>query len=175
MSGRGFSIAGARVALRRLVLASVVIVVAYLAGLFETEGFMPRAACLSFEMPTLVARVTGDLLTAAAYFSIPYSIRQVRKGPYIHIIPPYTLLAFEVFILLCGTGHLSDVVVVWFPWFRADAVLRVATGAVSTAVAAALLIEVPRMIDSIERLVAERDDAYSKLAELREHTEGGVV
>lgn len=159
--------------MRKLVIALTIIFGSYLAGLFEMEGFMPRAACLSFEMPTLVVRIVGDALTALAYASIPYSIRQFRRGPQSHVISKPTLLAFETFILLCGFGHFSDIVVVWYPWFRFDAAVRIVTGVVSVCVAAALLVEVPRLLDYVAGLARDLQDAQTRLYELQERTEGG--
>jgi len=53
---------------------------------------------------------------------------------------------FAAFILLCGTGHLIELLTIWSPVYRLEAIVKLATAAVSVATAIALWTLIPKAL-----------------------------
>lgn len=60
-------------------------------------------------------------------------------------MPVYWL--FGAFIILCGSTHLIDAVMFWWPGYRLSALLRVLTAIVSLGTAFALIRDLPKLIE----------------------------
>jgi PAS domain S-box-containing protein len=105
----------------------------------------------------------SDALIWLAYFLIPvalvYFVRRRRDVPFSHLF-----WLFGAFIILCGTTHLMEVVVTYWPAYRLAGVIKLLTGVVSLATVAALVPVLPRALAlrspaELERAVASRTAA----------------
>lgn len=138
--------------------------------------FIPRGECVRWEPAVLAARIAGDGMTALAYFTIPVILRAYRRNrANTSLMPANIVFGFEMFIFFCGLTHVFDIILIWWPVYRLDAIFRVATGAISAATAAAMLRVVPALIRRIHELVAAREnfeqlykESQGRLAGLRQ-------
>jgi len=107
--------------------------------------------------------ILSDVSIWAAYFAIPvllFHILSKRKDI------PFTRIfwLFIAFIMLCGTTHLLDAVIFWWPAYRLSALVRLATGIVSVFTVYALYKILPlvhrlRTLDQLEAEIEERKKA----------------
>src|SRR5262245_44460253 len=89
----------------------------FMEHLFDTSDFPDRWHCGQWTLPHGVLHIASDLLIFAAYAAIPltlaYFVLRRRDVPFTPV-----MWLFAAFILLCGTGHLLDAVVFWYPAYR---------------------------------------------------------
>lgn len=89
--------------------------------------------------------VISDVLIWAAYFAIPvilvYFVGKRKDLPFSYIFP-----VFGAFILACGTNHLIDAVIFWYPIYRVSAVVKVFTAFISWVAVAVLFDLVPKLM-----------------------------
>lgn len=84
--------------------------------------FIPHGVCLNWNTNLLALNVIADSLVALAYFLIPFALFKfgyrlnVRYETLDPQFRPVTTL-FILFIFLCGSGHLIDVILIWKPWY----------------------------------------------------------
>ncbi|HAT50542.1 MAG: response regulator [Nitrospirae bacterium] len=136
-------------------------------SIMDVTGFIPHGYCLSWSSPLLFAYVFSDLLIFLSYLSMPvalvYFARKRKDFPFRWL--PWL---FSAFILSCGLTHFLDVVVLWWPVYYFQAVVKLLT-AVFSAVTAILLwplvyraLELPspkalqQINDQLEREISER-------------------
>ncbi len=109
----------------------------FLAKLFDTSDFPPRWHCGQWTSEHGWLHILSDIAIWGAYFSIPCILwfLAVRKRTF-----PYRgiLVLFGAFILLCGTTHLMEAVIFWWPAYRLAGLFKFATAIVSCATVAAL-------------------------------------
>jgi signal transduction histidine kinase len=112
---------------------------------FWTLDFMPHGHCYLWQPQLLWANVIADALITIAYYSIPIIlfifIRKRRDIPFGAIF-----IIFGIFILSCGTTHLLEVVSVWNPVYRLDALVKVITALVSMLAVAMLIPVLPQAL-----------------------------
>jgi signal transduction histidine kinase len=117
-------------------------------------------------------------MIAAAYFAIPFLLFKIlvnrRDFPF-----PSLIWLFIAFIILCGTTHLIDAVLFWWPAYRVSGLLRSATGVVSIFTVAILykispLILSLRTQEQLETEIEARKKAEHEMRQqqlIRESTE----
>lgn len=109
----------------------------WLTNLFSGEGFVPRSNCGQWTTGLIMLHTISDILTWLAYMSIPasiaYFIRQKREMPFPHIF-----WLFICFILICGMGHLVEVMMFFHPAYKFAGLMKAATAIVSLATVWAL-------------------------------------
>ena len=107
--------------------------------------------------------IFSDVFIWAAYFAIPvllFSIVKKRKDiPFSRIF-----WLFIAFIMLCGTTHLVDAIIFWWPAYRLSALIRFATAIVSVFTVYALYKTIPfiyklRTLEQLEAEIEERKKA----------------
>lgn len=102
----------------------------FLPKLLSTDGFMPHGHCYQWEPIPFWISVWSDVLIAVSYFAIAILlfviIRRRRDVKFRGMF-----LLFSAFILLCGATHLVAMIGMWHPFYRFDALLKLATGLVS--------------------------------------------
>jgi len=107
--------------------------------------YMAHGYCYRWRPEIVWPQVISDLLIALSYYSIPcillWFVRQRKDVPFHRIF-----LVFAVFILACGTTHLIEVVSVWEPMYRLQALMKVITAAVSVTAVAMLIPVVPQAL-----------------------------
>ena len=134
---------------------------------FGTANFIPHGHCFLWTPSLLWTYVLSDSAIAASYFSIPfalwYFVRNRQDLPYRWI---FTL--FGIFVLACGATHLFAVLVIWQPYYWADASLKAMTAVASAACAIALWRIMPYALAIPSR--SQLDHSNSRLqAEIKQH------
>lgn len=142
----------------------------FFSGLFDTSNWPPRWHCGSWTDFHGWLYIISDLVIFAAYFAIPillYRIVSKRKDmPFLKLF-----WLFIAFILLCGSTHLLDAIIFWWPAYRLSALVRFLTGLVSIATVVVLYKAWP-MINSLrtlKQLEAEIEERKKAEAEARQH------
>jgi len=113
--------------------------------------------------------ILSDLSVWLAYMAIPAVlgafVARRKDVPFRRIF-----LLFTAFILACGTTHLMEAVIFWWPAYRLAAALKLATAAISWVTVAALVGVAPRVLalrapEEFEREIAARRAAEAELVE----------
>jgi signal transduction histidine kinase/ActR/RegA family two-component response regulator len=118
----------------------------FVSHLFDTSDYPDRWHCGQWSLPVGVLHIASDLMIFLAYAAIPltlaYFVLRRRDVPF-----TWMMWLFAAFILLCGTGHLLDACVFWFPAYRFLGVWKLITGIVSAVTAVVLIRLVPTAIE----------------------------
>ncbi len=135
--------------------------VEFLTALFDTAGFPARWQCGTWTATEGWLHILSDLGIWSAYLAISYvlvyfALRR-RNLPF-----KVVFLLFGAFILACGTTHLLDAVIFWWPAYRLAGVLKLFTALVSWGTVVALVNVAPRAFalrspDELGREVNERN------------------
>ena len=136
----------------------------FLSRIFET--FTPRRQCMNYEADVIWLHLVSDVLIALAYFSIPMALvyfTRRRKD----LAFNWIFLLFALFIVLCGTTHLFNVLALWMPLYRLDGVVKLLTGiaSIGTAVALFRLIPAALALASPEQLRSINENLANEVAE----------
>ncbi|HOQ86731.1 MAG TPA: response regulator, partial [Phycisphaerae bacterium] len=120
--------------------------------------------------------IIADIATWGAYTTIPFVLAYLvirRKDlPF-----PRIFWLFAAFIFTCGTVHLIEATIFWWPIYRVSAIAKVATAVASWATVIAILQVAPRalaapglakMNEDLSREIAERRRAEAMLRENQE-------
>jgi two-component system, sensor histidine kinase and response regulator len=116
-------------------------------NLFDTSDFPRRWDCGSWTPAWGWLHILSDLDVWSAYVTIPcvIGIFLARKKD----VPFRTVSwLFVAFILFCGTTHLMEAVIFWWPAYRLAGLLKLLTALVSWATVIALVPVVPRALAS---------------------------
>lgn len=118
----------------------------FITRLFLADDWPPRWFCGKWSSFHGWLYITSDIAIWLAYFIIPAIILFfIQKRRNIPFLPVFWL--FGAFIVLCGSTHLIDAIMFWWPAYRVSALLRVLTALVSLATAFALIRELPKLIE----------------------------
>lgn len=101
-----------------------------LENLFSSGGFMPRWICGQWSETLGWLYIISNIATGLAYLSIPillYKFVKKRKEKTFNKV----FICFIFFIFFCGTTHLVDAIIFWFPLYRLNAVVLCMTALVS--------------------------------------------
>lgn len=113
--------------------------------LLTPSELTPHGFCLLWEPWLIWSFVIGDSATSLAYFAIPIALaRFVKCRADLAFKPVFWL--FAAFILLCGTTHWLELLTIWVPAYRLEAVSKLITAAVSVATAVALRQLLPQAL-----------------------------
>ncbi len=113
-------------------------------GLLSSH-YIPHGHCYLWQTPLVGLHATSDFLIALAYFSISISLVYFvyqHRYPF----PTRLTLLFGSFILLCGIGHLFDIVTLWYPVYWLSGSVRAVTALVSVYTGAELVILLPQFL-----------------------------
>lgn len=139
----------------------------YLRLIFDTTGFPARWKCGSgwAEYPLLGwLHIVSDLAIWGAYFAIPgiliYFISRRRDIPF-----SWIFLLFGSFILACGTTHLMEAIIFYWPAYGLAGVIKLLTALVSWATVVALVRVAPRALSMRSPEDLEREIAARRMAE----------
>ncbi|RIW12972.1 hypothetical protein D0X99_17925 [Algoriphagus lacus] len=120
-------------------------VIDFLSKLFSADDWPPRWVCGEWSAFHGWLYIFSDIAIWLAYFVIPaIIIFFIQKRQNIPFLPVFWL--FGAFIILCGSTHLMDALMFWWPGYRLSAVLRLLTALVSLATAFALIRDLPKLI-----------------------------
>ena len=144
-------------------------VIEFIEKLFGTESWPPRWHCGRWTDFHGWLYIISDLSVWAAYFVIPiFLIKLIRQRPGIPF--PKVFYLFGAFILFCGTTHLVDASMFWWPAYRLNALVRFATGCISWFTIYALFKTMPQVLalrtsGEFEAELSERKKVEKKLNE----------
>lgn len=141
----------------------------FITRIFDPSGFPARWQCGSgwAETPWLGwLHIFSDLGVWSAYLAIPlvlvYFLTLRQDLPFRKIF-----LLFGGFIFACGTTHLMEAIIFWWPVYRLAGVIKLLTAIVSWATVFALFRVVPRVLAMRSPEELEREIAARKRAELQ--------
>ena len=113
--------------------------------LLDPSGFPPRGYCGSWTPGLGWLDILSDLGVWSAYVAIPcvlgYFVLRKKDLPFRTIF-----LLFGAFILACGTTHLMEAIIFWWPVYRLAGLIKLFTAVVSWATVVALVPLVPQVL-----------------------------
>lgn len=113
--------------------------------LFSTNDWPARWVCGEWTSFHGWLYIASDIAIWLAYFVIPaiiiFFIQKRHKLPF---LPVFWL--FGAFIILCGSTHLIDAAMFYWPAYRLSGLLRFLTALVSLATAFVLIRDLPKLI-----------------------------
>jgi PAS domain S-box-containing protein len=150
----------------------------FLTNLFDTSGFPPRWHCGNWTAGHGWLHILSDLGVWSAYLAIPcvlgYFVLRRKDIPFRSIF-----LLFGAFILACGTTHLMEAIIFWWPAYRLAGLIKLSTAIVSWSTVVALIPVVPKVLairspEELEREIAGRKKAASALQQANAELERQV-
>jgi PAS domain S-box-containing protein len=132
--------------------------------LFDTTGFPPRWHCGLWTAGHGWLHILSDLGVWSAYVAIPcvlaFFVLRRRDIPF-----RFVFLLFCAFILACGTTHLMEAILFWWPAYRLAGLIKLFTAVVSWATIFALVKVAPEALAMRSPRELEREVAGRKQAE----------
>ncbi len=136
----------------------------FFSKLFDTSDYPARWTCGNWSTGEGWLHILSDLGVWSAYLAIPLVLvffwRQRKDLPFRRIF-----LLFGAFILLCGTTHLMDAVIFWWPAYRLAGLIKFFTAVISWATVIALFSVLPGALKMRSPEELEREVEARKLAE----------
>ncbi len=135
----------------------------FLTRLFDTSDFPPRWHCGNWTSGHGWLHILSDLGVWSAYLAIPcvlFFFLRRRDLPFRRIF-----ILFGAFILLCGTTHLMEAIIFWWPAYRLAGLFKLATALVSWTTVLALIPTVPLVLALRSPKELELEIAARKRAE----------
>ena len=141
----------------------------FLSHLFDTSGFPPRWHCGRWTSADGWLYILSDVGIWSAYVSIPivigFFLLRRRTLPFRGIF-----VLFGAFILACGSTHLLDAIIFWWPAYRLAGLLKLITALLSWTTVFALIKVTPRALamrspEELQREIGERERAEAELAQ----------
>lgn len=139
----------------------------FLYRLFDTSDFPARWKCGHWTPGHGWLHILSDLGVWSAYLAIPivlgFFLQRRKDLPFRRIF-----LLFGAFIFACGTTHLMEAIIFWWPAYRLAGVIKLITAIISWTTVFALVPIVPRVLamrspESLEREIAARKQAEESL------------
>jgi hypothetical protein len=116
----------------------------------QSKYFMPHGHCYLWIPSILWMHVISDLLIGVAYMLISSTLLYIVHKLKVALSP--VLLAFGLFIFLCGLTHFMEIWTVWNPDYVTAGFVKIACAAASVATAGALLFKFPAIMRAIKLL-----------------------
>jgi PAS domain S-box-containing protein len=151
----------------------------FLTHLLDTSDFPTRWHCGNWTVGHAWLHILSDLGVWSAYVAIPcvlgYFVLRRKDIPFRTVF-----LLFGAFILACGTTHLMEALIFWWPAYRLAGVIKLVTALVSWGTVLALVPVTPQALamrgpEELEREIAARKEAERALeqanAELQHQVE----
>lgn len=131
-------------------------VIDYFIHLFSTEGLPPRWLCGHWPPFQGWFYIVSDLGIWSAYFAIPLLllkfVGQRKDFPF-----PKIFWLFAAFIFACGTTHLLDAVMFWWPAYRLSGLIYFVTAVISWVTLFALIPIIPQALSMKSAATFERE------------------
>ena len=117
----------------------------FLTHLFDTSGFPPRWHCGWWTTGHGWLHILSDLGVWSAFVAIAcvlaYFVLRNRDVPFRRIF-----WLFGAFLLACGTTHLMEALLFWWPAYRLAGVIKLLTAVVSWGTVLALVAVIPKAL-----------------------------
>ncbi|MGD2182287.1 ATP-binding protein [Lusitaniella coriacea] len=139
--------------------------------LFAADRYIPHGHCYLWQTPLVGLHVVSDILIAISYFSIPtmllYFVYKRRDFPFFNVF-----ILFGAFIILCGLGHILEVLTLWYPAYWLSGIEQAATALISCYTAWELSTLLPQFLSlkTPEQLEAVNQQLQQEIIE-RHHAE----
>jgi PAS domain S-box-containing protein len=142
----------------------------FLSRLLDTSDFPARWHCGHWTAAHGWLHVVSDLGVWSAYLAISfvlgYFVLRRKDIPFRSIF-----ILFGAFILACGTTHLMEAIIFWWPDYRLAGVIKLFTACVSWGTVLALIPVTPRVLSmpshrELEREIQSRQDAERRLEQV---------
>lgn len=140
---------------------------------FDTSDFPARWRCGNWSDFLGWLHIGSDLATFGAYFAIPsvlfYFARKREDFPFNRLV-----WLFGAFILACGTVHLIEAIIFWYPIYRISGLMKLIMAAISWVTVIALIrytpsiMHLPSMAATNDRLkleIIQREQTEQRLKE----------
>lgn len=147
-------------------------------SLFSSKQYIPHGHCYLWQSPLVWLHLISDLLISLAYFSIPviliYFIYRRNDVPFLRVFA-----LFGAFIVLCGTGHLLEILTLWHPVYWITGFEKAITALVSCYTALQLIellpqflaLQSPEQLETInqelQRQISVSEIAHQKLQQFQ--------
>ena len=150
----------------------------FLKHLFDTSDFPRRWDCGNWSPEHGWLHVLSDLGVWSAYMAIPvvlgYFVLRRRDIPFRGIF-----WLFAAFILACGTTHLMEALIFWWPAYRLAGVIKLFTAIISWVTVIALVPVTPKVLamrspDELEREIGAREEVEIALKQANAELESQI-
>lgn len=147
--------------------------------LFDTGDFPPRWHCGHWTEGHGWLHILSDVAVWSAYLAIPavlvFFAARRRDLPFRKVF-----LLFGAFILACGTTHLMEAIIFWWPAYRLAGMIKLFTAVVSWGTVLALCHVVPQALslrspEDLDREISDRRKAEQKLLKMQMELEKRVA
>lgn len=139
-------------------------IIYYFTHLLSTEGLPPRWSCGLWPPFQGWFYITADLGIWAAYFTIPFLLLKfTRERPDFPF--PKIFWLFAAFIFACGTTHLLDAVMFWWPAYRLSGLIYFATAVISWLTILAMIPVIPQALSLKSPALLEKEIQERKTIE----------
>jgi signal transduction histidine kinase len=115
--------------------------------LFDTSDFPARWHCGNWTATHGWVHILSDLSIASAYAMIPLAIASYCWVKRTELAFPKVLWLFAAFIFSCGSVHLVEAIIFWFPMYRFAALLKIITAVVSWGTVIAIIRVAPQALE----------------------------
>ncbi|HET9843847.1 MAG TPA: histidine kinase dimerization/phospho-acceptor domain-containing protein, partial [Gammaproteobacteria bacterium] len=118
-------------------------------NLFNTDPYPARWHCGNWTASVGWTHILSDVAIGLAYIGIPSAIiYYAHKLKMLEL--NYILILFSIFIFSCGTTHIMEAIIFWWPGYNLAAVLKLLTAIVSWATLIAIIILLPESINLLK-------------------------
>ena len=128
------------------------------------QGLSPHGICLLWQPELIWLHAVADAIIGVSYYSIPLALAYFVSHR-TDIAFGWIFWMFAAFILACGTTHFMEILVLWYPAYGAQGLVKVATAAVSLLTAVMLW---PLVIRAMAFPTPAAFSAVSQQAAMRE-------
>ena len=115
-------------------------------GGMQAQGLLPHGVCFMRKPDLIWLHVISDGAIALAYFMIPVILILFMRRMQTRLSFNWAIALFASFIVLCGTGHVLDIITIWEPIYYLQGWVRAMTAVVSLATALAIIPLVPKLL-----------------------------
>jgi PAS domain S-box-containing protein len=141
----------------------------FLLNLFSADGFTPRWHCgTAWTTEHGWLHILADQATCWAYFAVPVVVAYHVMGRRNTRFRRSFWIFFALIFLSCGSVHLVESLMFWWPAYRLSALLKLITATASCAGVLVLARAMPRALslrtpEELARVDAAREDAEASL------------
>lgn len=100
--------------------------------------FLPHGMCYQWNPELISLHVVSDFIIAAAYFAIPFALLRLAKERS-DLMKGWVYPSFSGFIIWCGMTHLCSIVVIWYPRYWIEGMVKFITSMISVVTVCALV------------------------------------
>lgn len=115
--------------------------------LFDATPFTPRHSCGLWTPELIWVYIIANGLIALSYYAIPIFLYIFHKKRKDLIVSRTVTLAFICFITSCGTTHLCQITVFWYPAYRFYTFVDTITASLSVLTACLLPLTIKRVMN----------------------------